>query len=100
MHQCPGCGKVFSRGYFNHLQQTQKPACRAVLAQELEELWSEPSDSESDTLVANPLDLDLDFESHDDEEDLMYGANDYEEVPVPEQLEGSMDIDDLEPENN
>jgi len=108
MHQCPGCGKVFSWGYFNHLQQTQKPACHAVLAQELEELWSEPSDSESDTLVMNPLnldleldlDLDLDFESHDDEEDLMYGANDYEEVPVPEQLEGSMDIDDLEPENN
>src|SRR6267154_4028147 len=58
MHQCPGCGKVFSRGYFNHLQQTQKPACHAVLAQKLEELWSEPSDSKLDTLVANPLDLD------------------------------------------
>jgi hypothetical protein len=47
------------------------------------------------------LDLDFEdfnFEGHNDEEDLMYGANDYVEAPVPEQLEGGMDVD--EPEND
>jgi hypothetical protein len=112
MPQCPGCGKSFSQlgGYSNHLLQTQKPACRAVLAQAFEEWWSQSSDSdadtetsnsESDTLVTNHLDLDFEdfnFEGHDDEEDLMYGANDYVEAPVPEQLEGGMVVD--EPEND
>src|ERR1700747_1947067 len=97
MPQCPGCGKSFSRGYSNHLQQTQKPACRAVLAQAFGELWFELSDTDSDTessdsdmLVVNHLDSnfeDFDFNSYGDEEDFMYSANDYGEAPVPEQLE-------------
>jgi hypothetical protein len=46
--------------------------------------------------------LENNFDDYDDEEDLMYGANDYEEAPVPEQPEGTMDVDDpdLEPESN
>jgi len=77
-----------------------------VLAQVFGEPWSESSESDadtgssdSDTLVTNHLDWD--FESYNDEEDLMYGVNNYGEAPVPEQLEGgSMDIDNSEPENN
>jgi hypothetical protein len=81
-----------------------------------EEPWSgssdvdtESSDSgDEDMLDANDVvdQLDFDFDiNSEDEEDLMYGANDYEEVPVPEQLpvEGGhgMDIDESEgPENN
>jgi hypothetical protein len=108
MPRCPGCRKSFSRlgGYSNHLQQTQKSACRAVLARAVGEWLSESSDDAdtgpySDTPVANHLDFnfeDFNFEGHDDEEDLMYSANDYGEAPVPEQLEGGMDVD--EPENN
>lgn len=114
MPQCPGCKKSFSRGYFNHLRQTRKPACRAVLAQVFGdgELSSGPSDtdaasdsSDSDSLVTNHLDFNLDFRSNghnDDQEDLMHDANDYatgdSEAPVPVQLEESMDVD--EPENN
>jgi hypothetical protein len=98
MPQCPGCGKSFSRGYSNHLQQTQKSPCRAVLTQAL----GSDSDTESsdlDTPVANHLDFEnFNFEGHDDEEDLMYGANDYGEAPVPKQLESGMDVD--EPDNS
>jgi hypothetical protein len=106
MPECPGCGNSFSRigGYSNHLQQTQKPACHAVLTQAIGELWtdSEPFDadtesSDSDAPVANHLDFkdhDYDFGNHEDEDDLMYGANDYGEAPAPEQPEEDMDIDE------
>ena len=65
-----------------------------------EELW--PDSSNSDTLVVNHLDLDYNFEGHDDKEDLMYGTNNYGEAPVPEQLKGTMNVDnsDSELENN
>jgi hypothetical protein len=65
------------------------------------------SDSEGynlDTLAARRLEFDSDSEgynSDDEEEDLMYGANDYGEVPIPEQLDEDMDIMDVnEPEKN
>jgi hypothetical protein len=104
MTRCSGCGKSFARGYYNHLRQTQKPACRAVLEQVFEELLGPDLDTE----VVNHLDFNFegsddegdDSDKDDEEEDLMYGANDYGEAPAPEQLEleGGMDVD--EPENN
>jgi hypothetical protein len=97
MPECPGCRKSFFRGYSNHILQTQKPACRVVLAH-----WQalrEPLGSDSDTEVTNHLDLDFEglheegSVNNDEEEDLMYGANNYGEAPIPEQLEGGMDVD-------
>lgn len=50
------------------------------------------------TLVVSHLDFENNnIEDYDDEEDLMYGANNYGEAPVPEQLESgrvTMDIDE------
>ncbi|KAF8500501.1 hypothetical protein F5888DRAFT_1793628 [Russula emetica] len=98
MPQCPGCGKSFSRGYYNHLRQTQKPACRAVLAKAFQEILGPDSDTD-DTEVANHLDFNFegsdgkDDDEDDEEEDLMYGANDYYgEAPTPEQLEGAREV--------
>ncbi|KAF8487819.1 hypothetical protein F5888DRAFT_1796512 [Russula emetica] len=98
MPQCPGCRKSFSRGYYNHLRQTQKPACRAVLAKAFREILGPDSDTD-DTEVANHLDFNFegsdgkDDDEDDEEEDLMYGANDYYgEAPAPEQLKGAREV--------
>jgi hypothetical protein len=101
MPQCPGCKKTFSSGYSNHLEQTQNSPCRAVLAEVFRdrELWSESLASDTDTESSDsdaPVTNYLEFDSDDEEEDLMYGANDYGEAPIPEQLEDSMDVDEPE----
>ena len=96
MPQCPGCGKSFSRGYRNHLLQTQKPACHAVLEQVLGEALLSDSDAEdasySDVNFEGPDDSD----DEDDDEDLMYDANDFGEAPIPEQFDSGMDVDEPE----
>jgi hypothetical protein len=51
---CPGCGQPFSRGYLNHLWQTHKPECHAVLDQHHGDLLELDSDVEADNHNAVP----------------------------------------------
>jgi hypothetical protein len=52
MVNCPGCGSWFHhRGYLNHLRQTHKPECRAILAHSFGGLPDSDSDIDEPHLI-------------------------------------------------
>ncbi|KAI0245418.1 hypothetical protein BJV78DRAFT_1158643 [Lactifluus subvellereus] len=111
---------VLSHGYLNHLQQTHKPECRAILARSHGDL---SEDSDPDSEAGDHLDAPQealagggglgvendkeqgsgdseDEDEMDEDEDLMYGGDDYQEweALIPEQpgRQGEMGIDEPE----
>ncbi|KAI0244899.1 hypothetical protein BJV78DRAFT_1290549 [Lactifluus subvellereus] len=121
MAHCPGCGKWFyPGGYLNHLQQTHKPECHAVLTQSHwhGDLLNSDSDNEADSHLDAPWEglagggglsvendreqgsSDLEDEDEDEDEDLMDGGDNYQEweALVPEQPGRQGEMGEDEPE--